>query len=89
VNAFADVPRASGRRPSARRRFHIHFSDIAFADGNETKHLFYGEVTLRAEPLPEALARFHRPGTNISESPDEAWSQAVEGSCSARPQARR
>ena len=36
--------------------FHIHFSDIAYANRNETKHLPYGEGTLRAEPLGEALA---------------------------------
>ncbi|GIU95239.1 MAG: endonuclease IV [Gaiellaceae bacterium] len=57
--------------------FHIHFSDIAFANRNETKHLPYGEGTLRAEPLREALARFERPATVISESPDEASSQAI------------
>ena len=57
--------------------FHIHFSDIAFANRNETKHLPYGEGTLRAEPLAEALARFDRPATVISESPDEASSQAI------------
>ena len=34
-----------------RHPFHIHFSDIAFANRNETKHLPYGEGTLRAEPL--------------------------------------
>ena len=50
--------------------FHIHFSDIQFANRNETKHLPYGEGTLRAEPLREALARFERPATVISESPD-------------------
>jgi deoxyribonuclease-4 len=33
--------------------FHIHFSDIAYANRNETKHLAYGEGTLRAEPLGE------------------------------------
>jgi deoxyribonuclease IV len=49
--------------------FHIHFSDIQFANRNETKHLPYGEGTLRAEPLREALARFERPATVISESP--------------------
>jgi deoxyribonuclease-4 len=49
--------------------FHIHFSDIQFANRNETKHLPYGEGTLRAEPLREALARFDRPATVISESP--------------------
>jgi deoxyribonuclease-4 len=57
--------------------FHIHFSDIQFANRNETKHLPYGEGTLRAEPLAEALARFTRPATVISESPDEASSQEI------------
>jgi len=57
--------------------FHIHFSDIAFANRNETKHLPYGEGTLRAEPLREALERFERPATIISESPDERSSQAI------------
>jgi deoxyribonuclease-4 len=57
--------------------FHIHFSDIQFANRNETKHLPYGEGTLRAEPLGEALARFERPATVISESPDEASSRAI------------
>jgi deoxyribonuclease IV len=57
--------------------FHIHFSDIAFANRNETKHLSYGEGTLRAEPLREALDRFERSATVISESPDEASSQAI------------
>jgi deoxyribonuclease-4 len=57
--------------------FHIHFSDIAFANRNETKHLSYGEGTLRAEPLRDALAAFERPATVISESPDEASSQAI------------
>src|SRR5262249_53580752 len=57
--------------------FHIPFSDIQYANRNETKHLPYGEGTLRAEPLAEALARFERPATVISESPDEASSQAI------------
>jgi deoxyribonuclease IV len=57
--------------------FHIHFSDIAFANRNETKHLPYGEGTLRADPLREALGRFERPATVISESPDERSSQAI------------
>jgi len=57
--------------------FHIHFSDIAFANRNETKHLPYGEGTLRAEPLREALEHFERPATIISESPDERSSQAI------------
>ena len=57
--------------------FHIHFSDIQYANRNETKHLPYGEGTLRAEPLAEALARFKRPATVISESPDDESSQAI------------
>ncbi|HYY64053.1 MAG TPA: TIM barrel protein [Gaiellaceae bacterium] len=57
--------------------FHIHISDIAYANRNETKHLRYGEGTLRAEPLGEALTRFERPATVISESPDEESHQAI------------
>src|SRR5262249_10285841 len=57
--------------------FHIHFSDIAYANRNETKHLPYGEGQPRAEPPPEALAQFSRPATVISESPDEESSQAI------------
>ncbi len=57
--------------------FHIHFSDIAYANRNETRHLPYGEGTLRAEPLQAALEHFERPATVISESPDEASSQAI------------
>ena len=57
--------------------FHIHFSDIAYANRNETKHLAYGEGTLRAEPLRDALARFGRAATVISESPDEESTQAI------------
>ena len=59
------------------RPFHIHFSDIAFANRNETKHLPYGDGTLRAEPLRDALVGFERPATVISESPDERSSQAI------------
>jgi deoxyribonuclease IV len=57
--------------------FHIHFSDIAWANRNEKNHLPYGEGTLRAEPLRDALARFERPATVISEAPDEASTQAI------------
>jgi deoxyribonuclease-4 len=64
--------------------FHIHFSDIAFANRNETKHLPYGEGTLRADPLREALDRFDRPATVISESPDEESSQAIRSVLLAR-----
>jgi deoxyribonuclease-4 len=57
--------------------FHIHFSDIAYANRNETKHLPYGEGTLRADGLRDALARFERPATVISESPDELSTQTI------------
>jgi deoxyribonuclease IV len=58
--------------------FHIHFSDIQFANRNETKHLPYGEGTLRAEPMRDALAGFERPVTVISESPDEASTRKIQ-----------
>jgi deoxyribonuclease IV len=57
--------------------FHVHFSDIAYANRNETRHLPYGEGTLRADPLRDALQRFERPATVISESPDEASTRAI------------
>jgi deoxyribonuclease-4 len=64
--------------------FHIHFSDIAYANRNETRHLPYGEGTLRAEPLRDALARFERPATVISESPDQASHAAIRDALAAR-----
>ena len=57
--------------------FHIHFSDISYANRNERSHLPYGEGTLRADPLAEALAGFDRPATVIGESPDEESNQAI------------
>ncbi|HEX3290952.1 MAG TPA: TIM barrel protein [Gaiella sp.] len=63
--------------------FHVHFSDIAFANRNETKHLPYGDGTLRADPLREALEGFDRPATVISESPDERSTQAIRSALAA------
>jgi len=77
VDSFAGVLEVADDVLESDAPFHIHFSDIAFANRNETKHLPYGEGTLRAEPLGEALARFERPATVISESPDERSSQAI------------
>ena len=57
--------------------FHVHFSDIAYANRNETKHLPYGEGTLRADPLARALRTFKRPATVISESPDLESDHAI------------
>jgi deoxyribonuclease IV len=57
--------------------FHIHFSDIAYANRNENRHLPYGEGTLRVAPLGLALRDFDRPATVITESPDEESNQAI------------
>jgi deoxyribonuclease-4 len=77
VEPFATALAAADRVLERGAPFHIHFSDIQFANRNETKHLPYGDGTLRAEPLAEALAGFDRPATVISESPDEASSHAI------------
>ena len=77
VDAFAAALEGADDVLAPGEPFHIHFSDIAYANRNETKHLPYGEGTLRAEPLRDALLRFDRPATVISESPDETSSQAI------------
>lgn len=77
VDPFASALEAADGVLEAGAPFHVHFSDIAYANRNETKHLPYGEGTLRAEPLRDALARFERPATVISESPDEESTQAI------------
>jgi deoxyribonuclease-4 len=77
VELFADALEAADAVIEPGAPFHIHFSDIAYANRNETKHLPYGEGTLRAEPLGEALVRFDRPATVISEAPDVESSQAI------------
>jgi len=77
ADAFAKVLQAADRIQEQGTPFHIHFSDIAFANRNETRHLAYGEGTLRAEPLRDALARFERPATVIGESPDEESNQLI------------
>jgi deoxyribonuclease-4 len=69
--------------------FHVHFSDIAFANRNETKHLPYGDGTLRAEPLRDALARFDRPATVVSEAPDEESSRRIRDALYATTDAGR
>jgi deoxyribonuclease-4 len=96
TKAFHDVLSAANRVMPRGVPFHIHFSDIAYANRNETKHLPYGEGTLRAEPMGKALARFARPATVISESPNEESSQAIRaelfaaaGKSSARRSSKR
>jgi len=77
VDAFHGVLEVADSLLEKGAPFHIHFSDIAFANRNETKHLPYGEGTLRAEPLKKALRKFRRPATVISESPAESSSQTI------------
>jgi deoxyribonuclease IV len=91
VAPFAAALEAVDEVLEADAPFHIHFSDIAYANRNETKHLPYGEGTLRADPLGEALQRFERPVTVISESPDLESDQAIRAAlaASSRRAARR
>jgi deoxyribonuclease-4 len=77
VESFASALEAADEVMEPDAPFHIHFSDIAYANRNETKHLPYGEGSLRVEPLRDALARFERPATVISESPDSASTQTI------------
>src|SRR5215217_399040 len=64
---------------------------LDFANLNETKHLPYGEGTLRADPLKQALRKFRRPATVISESPDLESHHAIQAvlAASARTPSRR
>jgi deoxyribonuclease IV len=87
--AFAAVLEAADDVLEPGAPFHIHFSDIAYANRNETKHLPYGEGTLRAEPLGTALTRFERPATVVSEAPDEASSQAIRAALQSAAAARQ
>jgi deoxyribonuclease-4 len=77
TGAFAAILAGADQVTEPGAPFHIHFSDIAFANRNETKHLPYGEGTLRAEPLGTALKKFKRPATVITESPDDRSHQAI------------
>src|SRR5256714_1614973 len=77
ADVFADALAGADAVPVPGAPFHIHFSDIQYANRKETKPLPYGEGTLRAEPLREALTRFERPATVISEAPDAASTQAI------------
>jgi deoxyribonuclease-4 len=89
VDAFASALEATDDVIDPGAPFHIHFSDIAYANRNETKHLPYGEGTLRVEPLRDALTRFERPATVISESPDEASTQTIGAVLLGESAARR
>jgi deoxyribonuclease IV len=89
VEMFASALEATDAVLDEDAPFHIHFSDIAYANRNETKHLPYGEGTLRAEPLRDALARFDRPATVISESPDAESTQTIGAVLTGESAARR
>src|SRR5436190_4047703 len=88
VEPFAAALAAADAVLEPKAPFHIHFSDIAFANRNETKHLPYGEGTLRADPLRKALRRFKRPATVISEAPDRKSTQAIFAALSASARTR-
>ncbi len=88
VKAFHDVLKEANKVLARGAPFHIHFSDIAYANRNETKHLPYGEGSLRADPMAKALARFARPATVISESPNEESHQAIRSVLTRSPALR-
>jgi deoxyribonuclease-4 len=77
VEPFVEALKAADSVLEPKAPFHIHFSDIAYANRNETKHLPYGEGTLRADPLRKALRRFKRRATVISEAPDPESTRAI------------
>jgi deoxyribonuclease-4 len=85
VGPFADALAGADEVIEPGAPFHIHFSDISYANRNEKSHIRYGEGTLRAEPLAEALARFERPATVIGESPDDASNQAIRAALLGEP----
>jgi deoxyribonuclease-4 len=89
VEMFASALDATDAAMRVGERFHIHFSDIAYANRNETKHLPYGEGTLRVDGLRDALARFDRPATVISEAPDEESTQRIGAVLGGASAARR
>jgi deoxyribonuclease IV len=86
---FASALEAADEVLEPKAPFHIHFSDIAYANRNETKHLRYGEGTLRADPLKQALRKFRRTATVISESPDLESDQAIRAALSPRQRSSR
>jgi deoxyribonuclease IV len=84
VQPFAEALTAADAEIEPGAPFHIHFSDISYANRNEKQHIRYGEGTLRAEPLAEALARFERPAIVVGESPDEESNQAIMAALKGR-----
>ena len=89
AEAFVAVLEAADSVLDPGAPFHVHFSDIAFVNRNETKHLPYGQGTLRSEPLREALERFDRLATVITESPDDASDRAIAAALGVATATRR
>jgi deoxyribonuclease-4 len=85
ADPFAMVLKAADELLEPGAPFHIHFSDISYANRNEKSHLPYGQGTLRADPLAEALTGFERPATVIGESPDEESNQAIRAVLAGEP----
>ena len=83
--AFTEVLAAADALLEEGAPFHVHFSDISYANRNEKAHVPYGQGTLRAEPLTEALAAFDRSATVIGESPDEESNQAIRAALHGEP----
>jgi len=83
VDAFASALSLADSVMEKAAPFHIHFSDIQYANRNETRHLPYGEGTLRVDPLRDALTLFDRPATVISEAPDAASTDAIRAALGA------
>src|SRR6185295_11719641 len=76
-SAFAEILAGADAVLEPDAPFHIHFSNIAYANHNETKHLPYDKRTLRITPLGKALRDFGRPATVITEAPDRASDEAI------------
>jgi deoxyribonuclease IV len=85
TDAFQAVLAAADPVLEAGAPFHVHFSDISYANRNEKAHIPYGQGSLRAEPLSEALAAFERSATVIGESPDEESNQAIRAALRGEP----
>src|SRR5437899_12642652 len=75
--AFAEVLEGADAVIQPGAPFHIHFSDIAYANRNETKHPPYGERTLRVEPLGLALSDVDQRAPLVTQSPDESANPAT------------
>ena len=79
VEPFADGARAGRRGDRAGRAVPHPLLRHPVREPQRDEASPYGEGTLRAEPLRDALARFERPATVISESPDAGVDRRDQG----------